>query len=219
MIVVVVAIGTKEEFNTYLKRLHSQIDVSSQGLQAEQKRIRKDMKKILKEIKKIDEDSCFEFELQQKGSTVEGLKIGYPDEFDFALVNPKWTGKIVLLETQKTPPGFGFAVDKNKETCLKKYFVKGKNYVDPGQVRKALRNLVEDAMRNLKMFGRIKDQAVTEGGPAVTFEEITPNDRKYPLISIDLAIAIDLTEWPKSARTLPPEITAANAQLVPQGTI
>lgn len=204
-------LGTKEEFNKFLNKLHRKIDVDIQGKLTEQFKIHEDILGILNKVRKID--YCFGFNLDLKGSTIENVKIGYPDEFDFGLVNPRWTGKIVLLETDQTPAGFGYAL-QDQQTCLNNYLVKNTNHVDPTKVRGRLRELVERAMRELGMEGRIQD--VREGGPAVTFEEITPSDRRFPLISIDLAIAIDLREWPKDARKFPPAIMNANAQLVPK---
>lgn len=205
------SLGSKKEFNQFLEKLHKQISVDVKGKLTEQLKIHEDILDILKKVRRLDR--CFGFSLELKGSTIENVKIGFPDEFDFGLVNPRWTGKIVLKETENTPPGFGYAVQETT-TCLDEYLVANTKHVDPFKVRARLRELVEEAMRDLGMEGRIQD--VREGGPAVTFEEITPSDRRYPLISIDLAIAIDLREWPRHARKLPPAIMNANAQLVPK---
>lgn len=158
-------------------------------------------------------DPCYNFRVQFKGSSYEGLKIGEPDEFDYGLVNDNWTGKISVLVDANTPVGFGYAV-QNVATCLNKFKVPGTKRVDASKVRGHLRDLVEKAMLELGMKGRFVKKP-WEGGPAVTFEFVS-GDPEFLYISIDLAIGIDLPHWLSGTRPRPAGVESAKAQLVPK---
>lgn len=158
-------------------------------------------------------DPCYNFKVQFKGSSYEGLKIGKPDEFDYGLLNEKWTGKISLVVDASTPIGFGYAVQQ-KMTCLDKFKIPGTNNLDPSKVRGHLRDLVEKAVLGLGMKGEVLKRP-WEGGPAVTFE-CASGEPDFRCISIDLAIGIDLLHWPPGARQPPASAKNAKAQLVPK---
>lgn len=158
-------------------------------------------------------DPCYDFEVQFKGSSYEGLKIGKPDEFDYGLVKDSWTGKISLMVDATTPPGFGYAV-QNINSCLSKFKVPGTKRLDASKVRGHLRDLVERAMLDLNMKGKIVKRP-WEGGPAVTFEFVSGNS-DFLYISIDLAIGIDLPNWPPGARPPPASAKNVKTQLVPK---
>ena len=128
-------------------------------------------------------------------------------------MNDNWTGKISVLVDDNTPVGFGYA-EQNIVTCLDKFKVPGTKRVDASKVRGHLRNLVEEAMLQLGMKGRVVKRP-WEGGPAVTFEFVS-GDPEFLYISIDLAIGIDLPHWPPGARPRPAGVESAKAQLVPK---
>ena len=157
-------------------------------------------------------DSCYDFKVQFKGSTYEGLKIGDPDEFDFGLLNEKWSGKISLQVDNTTPAESAYAVQTIK-TCLDKFKIVGTNHLDGRKVRGHLRELVTKAMLELRMKGEVVKRP-WEGGPAVTFELLFD---QFPRISIDLAIGLDLPHWPPPSIAIPrPPGTNAKVQLVPK---
>lgn len=165
--------------------------------------------KIMAKVAKYD--PCYNFRVEFKGSTYEGLKIGKPDEFDFSLVNDNWAGKISLLENATTPVSFGYAVQTVK-TCLDKFKIPGTRGIDAAKVRGHLRELVEKAMEESGLKGEIVKRP-WEGGPVVTFEILWPG---FPFISIDLAISLELQQWPPKARSPPPGIKNPRAELVPK---
>ena len=64
-------------------------------------------------------DDCFDI-VQLRGSAAEGLKIVYPDEFDFVMYNQRDKDKIVFKEKQRLP-GFAYAMRKGAgSTCFDK---------------------------------------------------------------------------------------------------
>ena len=159
------------------------------------------------------DDSCYAFKVQFKGSTYEGLKIGHQDEFDFGLLNEKWSGKIFLQVDKTTPDGYAYAVPIIK-TCLDKFKIVGTNHLDGRKVRGHLRELVTKAILELGMEGEVVKRP-WEGGPAVTFELLFD---AFPHISIDLAIGLELPNWPALSIAIPalPPGTNAKVQLVPK---
>ena len=176
------------------------------------KEVYKKIAYILAKVATYDKDKCYDFRVILKGSTYEGLKIGNPDEFDFGLVNDSWTGKISLMADGNTPAGRAYAVPVLK-TCLEKFKIPGTKHLDASKVRGHLRDLVEKAIIDLGMKNEIK-KGPHEGGPAVTFEIRWP---EFGYISIDLTIALELTEWPPKPIANPRPIgTNANIELVPR---
>jgi len=127
--------------------------------------------KVFDELAKImakvaSADPCYNFRVQFKGSSYEGLKIGKPDEFDYGLVKDAWRGKITLDVdgTKKKPPvGFGYAVP-TISTCLDKFIIPGTKHLDADKIRGHLRNLVEDAMLKLGMKGKEVVKPPWQGG-------------------------------------------------------
>lgn len=175
------------------------------------------LSKILAKVAKYD--PCYDFKVQFKGSSYEGLKIGYPDEFDYGLVKPLWTGKISLDVDDSTPAGFGYAVPIIS-TCIDRFKIMEKKRLDANKIRGHLRDLVEKAMIELGMKAKEVVKPPWEGGPAVTFEFVS-GDPQFRLISIDLAIGIDLVHWPppRVARPRPAGVKQdVNVQLVPKIT-
>ena len=167
---------------------------------------------ILAKVATYDKDKCYDFRVIFKGSTYEGLKIGNPDEFDFGLIKDSWTGKISLEVDGNTPNGSAYAVPIIK-ICLEKFKIPGTKHLDASKVRGHLRDLVEQAIIDLGMKDQIKNKP-REGGPAVTFEIRWPG---FGYISIDLTIALELTEWPPEPIANPRPIgTNAKIELVPR---
>lgn len=197
------------KFKEFLDRVYDQIQVNIQTKIQVHKQVYTDIANILAKVAKYD--PCYNFKVQFKGSTYEELKIGNPDEFDFGLVNENWAGKISLLVDASTSPGFGYAV-QNVVTCLNKFKIPGTKRLDAGKVRGHLRELVEKAMLELGMKGKIVKRP-WEGGPVVTFEILWPG---FPFISIDLAISLELPHWPPGARKPPVGIKNPRVQLVPK---
>ena len=182
-------------------------------------KVSSEISRIMEKVATYD-NSCFKFRVELQGSTSEGLKIVKPDEFDFGLRNDDWTDKIVLFVNQTAPAGKGYAQSVSK-TCLDRFKITGTQALDPLNVRNHLRDLVEQAMIDLNMKGKVpKRPWVT--GPAVTFEfsakdfvNFVPSERLFR-ISVDLVIGIDLTQWPAGARERPTGVDNARAQLVPK---
>ena len=206
-----ISIGNDEEFKTFLNRVYSKIQVNVQKKVSVKLTLYDELSKIMAKV--AFNDPCYNFRVQFKGSSYEGLKIGEPDEFDYGLVNDNWAGKFSILVDANTPVGFGYAV-QNIATCLDKFKVPGTKRIDASKVRGHLRDLVEEAMLQLGMKGRFVKRP-WEGGPAVTFEFVS-GDPEFLYISIDLAIGIDLRQWPPGARPRPAGVESAKAQLVPK---
>ena len=186
------------KFKEFLNRVYTQIQVNVQEKIKVQKEVFDVLAKILARVAVYN--PCFNFRVLFTGSSYEGLKIGNPDEFDYDLVNDAWAGKISLLMDRNTPVGYGYAEQTVK--CLGEKFNKpGTKYLDAGKVRGELRNLVEKAMLELPGMKEKITKRPWEGGPAVTFEI---RWTKFPSISIDLAIGLQLPHWPPNARQPPP---------------
>ena len=111
---------------------------------------------ILNKVAKLD--PCYNFRVEFKGSTYEGLKIGNPDEFDFGLVNDNWASKISLEVDGNTPAGFAYAAQIVR-TCLDKFKIAGTKRLSATKVRDHLRDLVEKAM----LERRSREEAVGRG--------------------------------------------------------
>ena len=160
--------------------MYSRIQVNVQEKVRVHKLVYDHISKLLTKVAKYD--PCYDFQVQFKGSTYEGLKIGNPDEFDFGLVRDNWVEKFDVLVNANTPAGFGYAVQRVK-TCLDNFTIAGTNYIDASDVRGHLRKLVEEAMTELGMKGTWISKRPWEGGPVVTFEILQFS--KFPSISID----------------------------------
>ena len=117
---------------------------------------------ILNKVAKLD--PCYNFRVEFKGSTYEGLKIGNPDEFDFGLVNDNWASKISLEVDGNTPAGVAYVV-QIVQTCLDKFKIAGTKRLSATKVRDHLRDLVEKAMLDLGMKGEVVKRPWV-GGPA-----------------------------------------------------
>jgi len=199
------------KFNEFLNRAYRQIQVNVQSKVEAKKMVYTEIAKIMTKVATYD--SCYNFKVQLKGSAYDGLKIDKPDEFDFGLLNDAWSGKISLQVDKETPAGSAYAVPIVK-TCLDKFKIEGTNRLDARKVRGHLRELVEKAMVDLELKGLKIKKRPWEGGPAVTFEFMWT---KFPSISIDLAIALELPHWPPPTIARPrPVGTDAKMELVPK---
>ena len=207
-----------EEFKKFLNQVYGNIQVNVQKKIQVQLKVFDHLSKIMAKVAAYD--PCYNFRVQFKGSSYEGLKIGQPDEFDYGLVNDAWTGKIGLVVDDNAPAGrrhFAYVVPIIS-TCLDKFIIPGTKYLDASKVRGHLRDLVEKAMIELGMKGSVVVKPPWEGGPAVTFEFVS-GDPDFRFISIDLAIAINLVHWPPPsvARPRPAGLKQdAKAELVPK---
>jgi len=205
-----------EKFKNFLNEVYKKIQVNVQDKIRVQFKVFDELAKIMTKV--ASADPCYNFRVQFKGSSYEGLKIGKPDEFDYGLVKDAWTGKIALAVDASTPAGFGYAVP-TISTCLDKFIIPGTKHLDANKIRGHLRDLVEDAMLMLKMKGDVVVKPPWQGGPAVTFEFVSGNP-EFRFISIDLAIGIDLVHWPPASVARPPPAGVKNVkvQLVPKIT-
>jgi hypothetical protein len=75
--------------------------------------VRNTITDITEEMKKIDK--CFD-KVQLRGSAEEGLKVLYPDEFDFVLLNQRWMNIISYREDENTP-GYAYAIENEGSSC------------------------------------------------------------------------------------------------------
>lgn len=202
--------GSDADFKQFLNTVFEQIQVNVNEKVQVKKNVYAKISNILNKVAKLD--PCYNFRVEFKGSTYEGLKIGNPEEFDFGLVNDNWASKIALQVDGNTPAGFAYAVQIVK-TCLDKFKIAGTKRLSATKVRDHLRDLVEKAMLDLGMKGEIVKRPWV-GGPAVTFEM---RWRRFPYISIDLAIGLNLPNWPPKPIIDPRPIgTNAKLQLVPK---
>jgi len=199
------------KFKEFLNRAYHHLQPNVESTLKVQKMVYTEVAKIITIVATYD--SCYNFQVKLKGSTNEGLKVDKPVEFDFQLVNEAWSGKISIQVDAKTPAGSAYALPIIK-TCLDKFKIWGTNHLDDRKVRGHFRKLVEKAIVDLKLNGLKIKKRPWEQGPAVTCEIMWT---EFPSISIDLAVGLDISNWPPPSIARPlPVGTDAKVQLAPK---